>query len=39
MSMIASKEDFEHYNTQGEAHKEPKAFASCVRWGNLTAYF
>ena len=31
MSTFASKEDFEHYDTQCEVHKELKAFAGSVR--------
>jgi hypothetical protein len=39
MSTFASKEDFEYYDKECEAHKELKAFAGSVHQGNLMVYF
>lgn len=39
MTTFASKEAFEYYDTDCEAHKELKAFAASVHQGNLMVYF
>lgn len=38
-TIFASMEDFMFYDTQREAHKELKAFATSVHKGNLVVFY